>query len=914
MGIEGRHLFRRAITQATGLFRFGGGLSFHKARRRAEKQRIQAEGAFDPDFYRKQFPPGAEPPQDLLGHYLDRGWRDGFDPCAWFDTACYLKENPDVTRNGCNPFGHYLRYGRAEGRRVAPSHRSADTLCGLSFERAAVLIAAELDEAFYDAQLGEGAGVVSRAEHYLHEGWRMGLDPAPWFSTRGYLELHRDIARAGVVPLLHFLLAGRTEGRRTMPAAGTDRIGDGLSEWVGYASTRQMATESDDCGPPDPSLLAFTHSLAGLPLEDWLEQTDFPEPREPVDVSVVIPCLGQDRMTAECLNALRRAAPVDLSVEIVVVDNGSGGAFYAALARKAGLRCLRFETNTGFGPACNAGIEAARGRHVLLLNNDTQVAPGCIETLARVLDDDDTGEGDEPGRIAIVGPKLISFDGRLQEAGCVLETDGTGHLVGFGMDPSAPRFNYRREVEHLSAAAWLVRRNLFLEAGGFDAAFAPAYCEDADLVLRLRARGFRIVYEPQALVAHHLSATSADPDPAPAETGAATGAETGAAPARLALIARNRAELLRRWGDTICDRQIRTIAFYLPQYHPIPENDLWWGKGFTEWTNVTRARPVFRGHVQPKQPTDLGYYDLRAAEPMEQQAALARRYGITGFCHYYYWFAGHRLLERPIDRILETGRPAFPFCLCWANENWTRRWDGGDQAILMGQNYGDADSVAMARDLVRHFRSEHYIRIGGRPLFLVYRIKDLPFPRRTVEVWRNVCRAEGIGEICVAMVESFELSAAPEDPAAYGCDITVEFPAHGMVKDRAMPVELPDPKWQGEVHDYRKLAAAFMTRREPGFRRLRSVLVGWDNTPRHPGRSLVLAHATPGAFQAWLEWTFRRTIEQNSGEDRIVFINAWNEWCEGSYLEPDLQNGHAYLQAVRNALDLVSNGGRTFEL
>ena len=264
--------------------------------------------------------------------------------------------------------------------------------------------------------------------------------------------------------------------------------------------------------------------------------------------------------------------------------------------------------------------------------------------------------------------------------------------------------------------------------------------------------------------------------------------------------------------------------------------------------------------------------------------------------------------------MLATGHPDLPFCLCWANENWTRRWDGKEDDVLLGQTYSDEHSVEIAADFTRYFRSNSYIRIDGKPLILIYRIKELPNPRRVMATWRNYCRETGIGEICIAMVESFDLSARPEDPAQYGCDITVEFPAHGMVRDAARQVEAVNSEWTGSVHDYRELARAFMQRVEPGFTRLRSVLVGWDNTPRHPDRSLILENATPGAFQAWLEWTYLRTLEQNFGDERIVFINAWNEWCEGSYLEPDRRFGHAYLQAVRNALEASGAGRDAFVL
>ena len=221
---------------------------------------------------------------------------------------------------------------------------------------------------------------------------------------------------------------------------------------------------------------------------------------------------------------------------------------------------------------------------------------------------------------------------------------------------------------------------------------------------------------------------------------------------------------------------------------------------------------------------------------------------------------------------------------------------------------GDDGALKVIDDLIRYFQDDRYIRVDGRPLILIYRVKSIPNPKRFLNAWRNRCRAVGIGEICIAMVESFDLSARPENPVPYACDISVEFPAHGMVNDPPKTVNRTNPKWTGQAHDYRELALAFMRREDPGFPRIRSVLVGWDSTPRHPDSSLVLEHATPGAFQAWLEWTYQRTMEQNYGSSRIVFLCAWNEWCEGCYLEPDRRFGHAYLQAVRYALDSIETG------
>jgi len=217
---------------------------------------------------------------------------------------------------------------------------------------------------------------------------------------------------------------------------------------------------------------------------------------------------------------------------------------------------------------------------------------------------------------------------------------------------------------------------------------------------------------------------------------------------------------------------VKAIAFYLPQFHPVPENDAWWGKGFTEWTNVTKARPRFPGHYQPHLPADLGFYDLRLPEARAAQAALAKEYGIFGFCYYHYWFNGRRLLERPFNEVLASGQPDFPFCLCWANENWTRVWDGGNNEILLKQQYSSDDDQAHIESLITAFQDERYIRIDDKPIFLVYRTKFLPDPARTAAIWRAAAKRAGLRDLFLIRVENF---GDFTDPTLIGFDAAVEF-------------------------------------------------------------------------------------------------------------------------------------------
>ncbi|MEI8294345.1 MAG: glycoside hydrolase family 99-like domain-containing protein [bacterium] len=367
----------------------------------------------------------------------------------------------------------------------------------------------------------------------------------------------------------------------------------------------------------------------------------------------------------------------------------------------------------------------------------------------------------------------------------------------------------------------------------------------------------------------------------------------------------------------------RTIAFYLPQFHPIPENDEWWGKGFTEWINVTKAKPLFPGHYQPHLPADLGFYDLRVPEVRDAQAELARQYGIHGFCYYHYWFNGRRLLERPVNEILATGKPDFPFCLCWANENWTRRWDGCEDEVLLAQNYCEEDDLNHIRWLSSVFKDARYIQIYGKPIFLVYRLSQLPNPARTVEVWRNECRRLGVGEIFICNVEG-----APEQEGLvdrYGLDAAVEFAPdwnarpepiiaseqgffekllanHPRIHRSLAELGFVVPRRPDQiplVYDYWSMAEKIMAKKAVSYMRFPCVTPSWDNTAR--SAAFITHGSTPDKYERWLKLTVDNAIAKE-GEKPVIFINAWNEWAEGNHLEPCQKWGRGYLEATRRVL------------
>jgi lipopolysaccharide biosynthesis protein len=340
------------------------------------------------------------------------------------------------------------------------------------------------------------------------------------------------------------------------------------------------------------------------------------------------------------------------------------------------------------------------------------------------------------------------------------------------------------------------------------------------------------------------------------------------------------------------------VAFYLPQFHPIPQNDAWWGEGFTEWANVARALPQFEGHAQPRLPGTLGFYDLRLPQVMRRQMELAHQYGIGAFCSYFYWFGGERLLEQPLLQWLEDPSLDLPLCLCWANENWSRRWDGRADDLLIWQRHSPEDDLAFIAHVARWLRDPRYLRVQGKPLLLVYRPGLLPDPKATAARWRTWCREAGIGEIQLAYVQSFDRV----DPRDIGFDAAVEFPPNNTTPAPITARQrLLDPDYQGDVHDWRELARHAMTQPDPPYLRYPGVNPGWDNEPRRSDKGRVFAHASPRGYRDWLRQAIA-VARRRQPDQPLVFVNAWNEWAEGAVLEPDARLGHAWLQATRDAL------------
>lgn len=356
------------------------------------------------------------------------------------------------------------------------------------------------------------------------------------------------------------------------------------------------------------------------------------------------------------------------------------------------------------------------------------------------------------------------------------------------------------------------------------------------------------------------------------------------------------------------DSRARVLALLLPQFHPVPENDLWWGPGFSEWTNVAAARPLFRGHQQPKLPGELGFYDLRLQETREAQAELARAHGIEAFLWWHYWFAGRRILERPFREVLASGKPRFPFCLGWANHSWTGVWVGAPGRVLVEQTYPGVDDYRRHFEaLIPAFEDDRYVRVDGAPFFLVFRPAELPDPICFTDTWRDCAVRAGIGELHLVGVGPSSWS-----PSRSGFDAGVA----QWVPEREsgiwrrlvehLPGKLPDRIRRPTVREYawyaRRAAPVSLGSRPEGWE-YGFVLPNWDNTPRAGSRGVVLHGSTPTEFARMV----RRVIDEYDRvtvdeQHRVILLKSWNEWAEGNYIEPDRTHGRAFLEALAKEL------------
>ena len=355
---------------------------------------------------------------------------------------------------------------------------------------------------------------------------------------------------------------------------------------------------------------------------------------------------------------------------------------------------------------------------------------------------------------------------------------------------------------------------------------------------------------------------------------------------------------------------IKAIAYYLPQFHAIPENDKWWGKGFTEWTNTRKTKPLFPGHYQPREPhDDIGYYNLNDIKVIKKQVELAKKHGIHGFCFYHYWFHGKRLLGNPVDLFLNNPEIDMPFCLCWANETWSKKWDGRDHHILMEQTFSPEDDLHFISFLKPYMMDSRYIRVDNKPMLLVYRISKFSEPKSTAQRWRKWCRENGVGEIhLVAVCHGEVYPHMPLDEV--GFDAYAAFPPHGF-SCQHIPSDI-DIFGTGYRFDYTSGVDSYSFP-EGEATVYEGCTLGWDNTPRFGKNANIYMNFSLDKYGSWLRRAIEFTRTRFKPEDRYLFINAWNEWAEGTYLEPDKKFGYSYINITSRVLfdipESVTNRG-----
>ena len=848
---------------------------------------------FDPLFYRAtttDLDAGADPLLDFLAV----GCRAGRSPHPLVDPAHLLAQAPDafddpdrlaaaLDDDRLTP-GPYVDLAHLRDTLGEPPHRFRRLLAEALSPNGWL----DLDhyrEAYPDAP----RDAYGALRHFIVLGDLEGRVAGPGFDGALYRRRYPDVAQSGIPPLRHWLVHGRAE-RRQPPADRAHR-------------TTAVVTDPAPLSPGDP--LPVTAESAAATERDVRERlararvatreafrpVPIPllRPHDPItalrrlrfasaatpDVSVLIPVHDAFEETVACLMALSRHLP-DRPTQIVVADDASPDRRMAMLGRLPGLAVLRSRERRGFLHTCNAAWSHCKAPLVLLLNSDTEVQEGAVAALAAALDD---------STVAAACATLLYPSGHLQEAGGFVTPSGETVMVGLGGDPAQAAFSRARDVAYGSAAALMLRRDAVGDEL-FDPVYAPAYGEDVDLCLTLAEAGWRVRHVPEARVVHHLSVS--------------TGRDGEARRVRAA--ARSQAVIARRWGSTLAGRdRVRTIVFHLPQFHPVPQNDLWWGAGFSEWANVVRARPAYLGHAQPHLPADLGFYDLRLPEALAAQGRLAARYGIEGFCVHHYRFDPDRtLLETPLSIVQD--HPALPFrwCLCWANENWSRNWDGGSREVLIAQRQDRATQDAFLADAAAQAADPRYLRVDGAPILVIYRPLLLDDPAAFAARARR--RFAPLGGAHLIAVEGMEAADSPADPTAFGFDAGCAFPPHGLGVPATGAARLTRPDWSGYRYDYVETVIEAATRPEPAWPRYPAVFPGWDNTPRQPTRSTCFDHATPEAFRVAVEAAIDTLNDRCLGDRRLLFVNAWNEWAEGAHLEPDSLHGHRWLEALQAAV------------
>jgi lipopolysaccharide biosynthesis protein/tetratricopeptide (TPR) repeat protein len=760
-----------------------------------------------------------------------------------FDSTWYRERNEDAQLTALDPIVHYLRCGAGEGRDPNPL----------------------FDSDWYLAKNREvAARGVNPLVHYIRTGAAEGRAPHPLFDTTWYSKTNPELMEIGINPLAHYLMYGAAEGRAPHPLIETNsplarNLRYVLSGIVADRMASAVVLPPGDSRPP-------------VQVPDLFDLRSL-KPRG--RIAVVLHLYYPDAWDEMRLAIERIQHPFDLFVSLV---KGSSEQLRPLVQQAFPKSYIYDFENRGrdLGPFLAFVQSGALFQYDLVCKLHTK------RSLHRQ-------DGDEWRRRLVDGvlgssqlvDRIISSFSGDNDLGMVV-ADGN---IFRGYDQWASNEKQLAEFLPRIGISPDVRDRSFPGGSIF------------------WIRSFLL----RSLAGAGMTLCEFEPEPLKPDGGLAHAVER-----MFGLICEDAGMRVVESGRLTAaverpsqgSSKVHLIAFYLPQFHPIPENDTWWGTGFTEWTNVTRTHPLYKDHRQPRLPAELGFYDLRLPEVRQAQAELARQYGLSAFCYYYYWFNGRRLLERPLDEVLTTGKPDFPFLICWANEPWSRNWDGFDRDILLPQTYEPGWTTHFARDVAPLLRDPRYFRLDGKPTLLIYRIGHIPEARAAVHQLRAALSEEGVPDVHLAAAWVWFPADAemPADPSGSGLDAYFEIPPHWLPAQALQPLPpgLAD-NFAGEIKDYNQTVRTTLAKLDEPVvgRRHRGAMVGWDPTARKGGRSVIFHGATPTNFRRWLRGIV--THERQQPGERIVFINAWNEWAEGAYIEPDREFGRGWLEAIASA-------------
>lgn len=689
---------------------------------------------------------------------------------------------------------------------------------------------------------------------------------------------------------------------------------------------------------PELKMVAANLSYARRKYSEWIKKNKEKAP-EMYSHEVVVCVHNAPDAVRLCLDSLLRHAQGIQSV--VVVDDQSDSETNLLLQAyasqyKGWITVRRTSERSGYTKAANFGLSFATADLVTLLNSDTIVTKGWAGRLR--------AHFERFPKLGIVGPlsNAASYQSVPGIVGTATQTAVNELPAGVNAEQVAVYCAESFGTEDMPFVplvhgfCFTVSRECLNQVDGFDEKkFPRGYGEETDFCFRAQDKGFALGVALDTYVFHAKSKSYTDTERVKLmQEGWSTLVATyGQRRLAGAIAVMEKQPALQRAREGVAryfygershattssrseprgellnhDAGVGALAFYLPQFHPTPENDLNWGKGFTEWTNVTRSRPRFEGHYQPKLPTELGFYDLRIPEVMTQQAQLAAAYGIRGFCFYYYRFGSRRVLDRPLNAYLQNPDAAMPYCYCWANESWTRAWDGKTSEVLFEQDYDAETFNGIVDDLVNVFADDRYIRLDGRPLFLIYQAAKIPGLKYFAAKLRAEIQRRAKEKIIIGTVYSPGFYDGVMDVV----DFAVQFPPHRLPRDwdrvtiRRDEIRPYEPEREDYYESYDEVVAGalrscdLLTRMFPG------VCPDWDNASRRHKNATTLIGSTPEKFEGWVRRAAniaRNKFRSNDLPVPLVFVNAWNEWAEGATLEPSDRYGRAYLEALQAGLE-----------